>query len=121
MHDERNRVQGPRSCSWSSGETLSVVERRNAPRGCRGGKALTLGVSGEQGSPECQSRAAWPWRVSNRRTVGLGQGGSTPLVVGAGARKPMPECRDWSLPHTSPLRCISAHFVILSDLLRPMS
>src|SRR5271170_1796475 len=64
-----------------AGTPIVRVQRGNAGRGCRGAEALTLGGSGEQGAPECRSRAAWPWRASNRRTVGHGQGAGTLLVV----------------------------------------
>ena len=58
--------------------------------GCRRAKPLTLGGSGEQGAPDCRSRAARRGRASNRRTVGQVSRGGTPFGVGAGARKLLP-------------------------------
>src|SRR5579862_7768543 len=70
--------------SWSSGEALAV--------GAGGRKPWRWGP-GEQGSIGVGRGGRLPSRVSNRRTVGLRRGAGTPFVVGAGARKPMPESR----------------------------
>jgi len=88
---------------------LVLIQRGHAARRCRGAEPLTMEVSEEQGSSESRSRAGKPWRVSNPRRVGLGQGG-TPLVVGAGARKPHRSAEAQPLPHNIPKECIYAHF-----------
>ena len=60
---------------------LVLACRGMAGRGCRGADALTREVSEGQGPSESRSRAGRPWRASNPRRVGQGQGGQ-PLVVG---------------------------------------
>ena len=83
----------------------SGVERRNACRRGVGRESLTWGVSGDRGdrgrrprkhragAPDCRCNGTYRCRASNPRRVGLGRGAGTLLVVGAGARKPLPECR----------------------------
>jgi hypothetical protein len=66
-----------------------VVRCREAERFSSWGRARKpdAGVSGAR-LPDCQSRAARPWRGSTRRTGGLGRGAGTPFVAGCmGARK----------------------------------
>ena len=88
--------------------------RGNEGRGCRDAEVLTREVSEGQGPSESRSRAGRLWRASNPRRVGQGQGAGTPLVEGAGARKPRRSAEAAPLPHTSGrslARRISAHLL----------
>ena len=62
---------------------------RRSGGGFRGGTALMPGYRGQ--APDCQSRAARLWRVSNRRTVGQGSARAARLCVGVfRGGKPLP-------------------------------
>ena len=67
----------------------SGVERRNAFRRGVGRESLTRGYRGAR-LPDCRCNGTRRCRASNRRTVGLGRGAGTLLVVGArGHERPL--------------------------------